>query len=53
MSIKDSGQGLSMGSGRGNFIERLRYLIPTAEVSLTNLVREQILAEDELRRRCG
>jgi seryl-tRNA synthetase len=25
-----------------------RYLIPTAEVSLTNLVREQILAEDEL-----
>ncbi|OYW35565.1 MAG: serine--tRNA ligase, partial [Brevundimonas sp. 12-68-7] len=25
-----------------------RYLIPTAEVSLTNLVRETILAEDEL-----
>ncbi|WP_447910003.1 serine--tRNA ligase [Brevundimonas bullata] len=25
-----------------------RYLIPTAEVSLTNLVREQILAEDEV-----
>lgn len=25
-----------------------RYLIPTAEVSLTNLVREQILPEDEL-----
>jgi len=25
-----------------------RYLIPTAEVSLTNLVREQILAEDDL-----
>ncbi len=25
-----------------------RYLIPTAEVSLTNLVREQILAEDEI-----
>ena len=25
-----------------------RWLIPTAEVSLTNLVREQILAEDEL-----
>jgi len=25
-----------------------RYLIPTAEVSLTNLVREQILSEDEL-----
>ena len=29
-------------------VERLRYLIPTAEVSLTNLVREQILSEDEL-----
>ena len=29
-------------------LERLRYLIPTAEVSLTNLVREQILSEDEL-----
>src|SRR5690606_18793981 len=25
-----------------------RWLIPTAEVSLTNLVREQILSEDEL-----
>jgi seryl-tRNA synthetase len=28
--------------------EPLRYLIPTAEVSLTNLVREQILSEDDL-----
>jgi seryl-tRNA synthetase len=28
--------------------EPVRYLIPTAEVSLTNLVREQILPEDEL-----
>jgi len=28
--------------------ERRRYLIPTAEVSLTNLVRETILSEDEL-----
>ncbi|WP_415287391.1 serine--tRNA ligase [Brevundimonas sp. S1H14] len=26
----------------------VRYLIPTAEVSLTNLVREQILSEDEV-----
>ena len=26
----------------------LRYLIPTAEVSLTNLVREQILSDEEL-----
>lgn len=29
-------------------IDRRRYLIPTAEVSLTNLVREQTLAEDDL-----
>ncbi|AYG95980.1 serine--tRNA ligase [Brevundimonas naejangsanensis] len=29
-------------------IDEMRYLIPTAEVSLTNLVREQILAEDEV-----
>ncbi len=28
--------------------EPIRYLIPTAEVSLTNLVREQILPENEL-----
>jgi seryl-tRNA synthetase len=31
----------------GKLFDR-RYLIPTAEVSLTNLVREQILSEDEL-----
>ncbi|HEY0926655.1 serine--tRNA ligase [Brevundimonas sp.] len=31
----------------GGFSDR-RYLIPTAEVSLTNLVREQILPESEL-----
>jgi seryl-tRNA synthetase len=31
----------------GRFLDR-RYLIPTAEVSLTNLVRETILSEDEL-----
>jgi len=29
-------------------IDQPRYLIPTAEVSLTNLVRDQILPEDEL-----
>ena len=29
-------------------IARRHFLIPTAEVSLTNLVREQILAEDDL-----
>ena len=32
---------------RGELSER-RYLIPTAEVSLTNLVRETILSEDDL-----
>ena len=32
---------------RGEFSD-WRYLIPTAEVSLTNLVREQVLAESEL-----
>ncbi|HAC00376.1 serine--tRNA ligase [Brevundimonas naejangsanensis] len=31
----------------GEFADR-RFLIPTAEVSLTNLVREQILSEDEV-----
>ena len=31
----------------GEFTER-RWLIPTAEVSLTNLVREQIIGEDQL-----
>jgi seryl-tRNA synthetase len=49
------------GTGGGSFSEKysewhdrlnassdLRYLIPTAEVSLTNLVRETILSEDEL-----
>lgn len=29
-------------------VDSVRYLIPTAEVSLTNLAREQILPEDEL-----
>lgn len=32
----------------GRFASERRWLIPTAEVSLTNLVRETILAEDEL-----
>ncbi|WP_395944772.1 serine--tRNA ligase [Brevundimonas sp.] len=30
------------------YVDERRYLIPTAEVSLTNLVREQILSEDDL-----
>ena len=34
--------------GRGGPSADRRYLIPTAEVSLTNLVRETILSEDEL-----
>ncbi|ADL01932.1 serine--tRNA ligase [Brevundimonas subvibrioides] len=33
---------------RMTYFEGRRWLIPTAEVSLTNLVREQITAEDEL-----
>lgn len=33
---------------KATIIEPRRWLIPTAEVSLTNLVREQILSEDEL-----
>ncbi len=48
VAIRSTADGIKMNPGRGNFIERLRYLIPTAEVSLTNLVRETILSEDEL-----
>jgi len=48
VAIRSTPEGLKMKPGGGNFIERLRYLIPTAEVSLTNLVRETILSEDEL-----
>ena len=33
---------------RKSYISDLRYLIPTAEVTLTNLVREAITAEEEL-----
>jgi seryl-tRNA synthetase len=36
------------GARRVKATDRRRWLIPTAEVSLTNLVREQILAEDDL-----
>ncbi|RZJ88473.1 MAG: serine--tRNA ligase, partial [Brevundimonas sp.] len=32
----------------GRFASERRWLIPTAEVSLTNLVREQILPEDDI-----
>lgn len=38
---------LQHGAKSGAFQDR-RFLIPTAEVSLTNLVRETILSEDEL-----
>jgi seryl-tRNA synthetase len=34
--------------GRVSAPERRRWLIPTAEVSLTNIIREQITAEEEL-----
>ncbi|TAJ67766.1 serine--tRNA ligase [Brevundimonas sp.] len=36
------------GDVKEGLYQEERYLIPTAEVSLTNLVREQILSEDEL-----
>ena len=36
------------GSPSAKLMSSRRWLIPTAEVSLTNLVREQILSEDEL-----
>ena len=38
----------AMQSYRDAAPRQTRYLIPTAEVSLTNLVREQILPEDEI-----
>ena len=37
-----------LGAGELADAPELRWLIPTAEVSLTNLVREQITAEEEL-----
>ncbi len=36
------------GPGLSLTVQEKRWLIPTAEVSLTNLVREQILSEDDL-----
>jgi seryl-tRNA synthetase len=38
----------SVAAGRGDNNDAQHWLIPTAEVPLTNLVREQILAESEL-----
>ncbi len=38
----------SVEAGRGDSNDAQHWLIPTAEVPLTNLVREQILAESEL-----
>src|SRR5690606_29899286 len=52
-SIEDMGAVQSRVDAVGEWIEGLErrdvsrmFLIPTAEVSLTNLVREQILSED-------
>ena len=42
----EDGQHLTVPSVQA--LTKHRWLIPTAEVSLTNLVREQILAEDEI-----
>ncbi|GAA0769440.1 serine--tRNA ligase [Brevundimonas olei] len=54
-SIEDMGAVQSRVDAVGEWIEGLErrdvsrmFLIPTAEVSLTNLVREQILSEDEV-----
>lgn len=38
----------ALGYALGSLRDNRRFLIPTAEVSLTNLVREQILGEDEV-----
>ncbi|MDP3800548.1 serine--tRNA ligase [Brevundimonas sp.] len=48
--LEDNERGniLQIEERKMKFFERPRWLIPTAEVSLTNLVREQILSEDEL-----
>jgi len=35
-------------TANARMVDAPRYLIPTAEVSLTNLVREQVLSEDEV-----
>jgi seryl-tRNA synthetase len=46
ITILDDGYQVTAGQFRNT--TRRRWLIPTAEVSLTNLVRETILSEDEL-----
>jgi seryl-tRNA synthetase len=45
--MEEAGQQLRSDIENGEFSETW-WLIPTAEVSLTNLVREQILSEDQL-----
>ncbi|MFC3693663.1 serine--tRNA ligase [Chenggangzhangella methanolivorans] len=47
--LKHSGRiGISFGKKPTISVSNRTWLIPTAEVSLTNLVREQILSEEEL-----
>ncbi|WOR16351.1 serine--tRNA ligase [Hyphomonas sp. FCG-A18] len=46
--LTESGDFLTTESGHRIVLENGHYLIPTAEVPLTNLVREKILSEDQL-----
>ena len=47
-SFPDAPSEFEFESAVGRLVSERRWLIPTAEVSLTNLVRETILSEDEL-----
>ncbi len=44
----EGGLSVALGPTNHEFVERERWLIPTAEVSLTNLVREQITPAEQL-----
>jgi seryl-tRNA synthetase len=44
----NTAEGFRTAEGPIEALPEVRWLIPTAEVSLTNLVREQIVGEDEL-----
>ncbi|KQS56453.1 serine--tRNA ligase [Brevundimonas sp. Leaf363] len=47
-AFPDAPSDLEFEMATGRFASERRWLIPTAEVSLTNLVREQILPEDDI-----
>ncbi len=48
VKLSEDGESFVLPMNATEVIDAPRYLIPTAEVSLTNLVREQILPESEL-----